>query len=54
MYAITNASIVGEDEILTGMDLIVHDDTIADIVPTGRLSPGHDRRPAVDTNPPSA
>jgi len=38
MYAITNASIVGEDEILTGMDLIVHDDTIADIVPTGRLS----------------
>lgn len=37
MYAITNASIVAEDEILTGMDLIVHGDSIADIVPEGRL-----------------
>ncbi len=41
MYAITNGEIVAEDEILTGMDLIVEDDTIADIVPSGSLRLGH-------------
>ncbi|MGO8692639.1 MAG: phosphonate metabolism protein PhnM [Rectinemataceae bacterium] len=35
MYAITNGLIVGEEEIARGMDLIVEDDTIADIVPSG-------------------
>jgi alpha-D-ribose 1-methylphosphonate 5-triphosphate diphosphatase len=37
MYAITNGAIVGENEVLTGMDLIVDGDTIADIVPSGGL-----------------
>jgi alpha-D-ribose 1-methylphosphonate 5-triphosphate diphosphatase len=42
MYAITNGEIVGEDEIVSGMDLIVEDDTIADIVPSGTLRLGRD------------
>jgi alpha-D-ribose 1-methylphosphonate 5-triphosphate diphosphatase len=36
MYAITNGTIVGEDDVISGMDLIIEDDTIADIAPRGR------------------
>ena len=35
MYAITNGEIVGEDEIASGMDLLIEDGAIADIVPRG-------------------
>jgi alpha-D-ribose 1-methylphosphonate 5-triphosphate diphosphatase len=35
MYAITNGEIVGEDEVVSGMDLLIEGDAIADIVPTG-------------------
>jgi alpha-D-ribose 1-methylphosphonate 5-triphosphate diphosphatase len=42
MYAITNGEIVGEDEVISGMDLLIEGDAIADIVPTGgdRCGPG--------------
>jgi alpha-D-ribose 1-methylphosphonate 5-triphosphate diphosphatase len=35
MYAIRNGNIVREDRVLSGMDLIVDGDSIADIVPSG-------------------
>jgi alpha-D-ribose 1-methylphosphonate 5-triphosphate diphosphatase len=38
MYAITNGQIVGKDEVLSGMDLIIHGDSIIDIVPRGSLA----------------
>ena len=37
MYAITKGSIVGEDEILRDMDVLVEDDSIVDIVPTASV-----------------
>jgi len=42
MYAITNGEIVGENEMISGMDLLVEGDAIADIVPKGsvRCGPG--------------
>ena len=45
MYAITNGEIVGEDEIASGMDLLIEDGAIADIVPAGkRRAPARGRR----------
>jgi alpha-D-ribose 1-methylphosphonate 5-triphosphate diphosphatase len=42
MYTITNGTIIGEEEIIVGMDLLVEDDTIADIVPAGSRRPPAD------------
>ncbi len=37
MLAIRNGEIVGEDEVLRGMDLLIEDGAIADIVPEGSV-----------------
>jgi alpha-D-ribose 1-methylphosphonate 5-triphosphate diphosphatase len=46
MYLITNGSIVTEDAVLEGMDLLVEGDSIAEIAPCGRLPSG--RATAID------
>jgi alpha-D-ribose 1-methylphosphonate 5-triphosphate diphosphatase len=40
MYILTNGSIVTEDAVLTGFDLVVEGDSILALVPTGRMQEG--------------
>ena len=43
MIAITNGRIVGEDEVLSGMDMLIEGESIADIVPAGCRASSDDR-----------